>query len=253
MGYYLAKQNRNFLILDASERLGDTWRNRWDSLRLFTSARNSSLPGKPFPASDDYFPTKDEMADYLEVYATGLDLPLCLNTIVEALTRSDDRYVLETDSNQLTTTNVVVATGPFRHPHIPEFAEELDSSITQLHSRGYQSSDQLPAGAVLVIGAGNSGAEIAVELAGTGRTTYLSGRDTGHIPFRIFNSRPFWWLAKNVLTVDTWWGKKVKERSQGGPTDSSHTNRHPPTGSRTSASDRGRDRREATPRRWTSP
>ncbi|MFC6826054.1 flavin-containing monooxygenase [Halopelagius fulvigenes] len=215
IGYYLRKQDRNFLILDAGERIGDTWRDRWDSLRLFTSARNSSLPGMSFPASGDYFPTKDEMADYLAAYVTEFDLPVHLDTKVESLTRDDDRYVLETGSDRLTATSVVVATGPFHHPRIPAFADELDPSITQLHSSDYQHSDQLSAGDVLVVGAGNSGAEIAVELARAGRSTRLSGRDTGHIPSSVFNSRPFWWLATRVFTVDTWLGQKVKERSQG--------------------------------------
>lgn len=215
MGYYLLKQNRDFLVLDAGERIGDTWRDRWDSLRLFTSARNSSLPGMPFPAPDDYFPTKDEMADYLETYATEFDLPVRLDTRVETLTRNDDCYVLEAGSNRLTATNVVVATGPFQHPEIPECAQGLDPSITQLHSRGYRSPDQLPAGDVLVVGAGNSGAEITVELAGAGRCTWLSGRDTGHIPSAVFNSRLVWWLFGSVLTVDTWIGHKIKERSKG--------------------------------------
>lgn len=215
MGYYLAEQDRNFRILDAGERIGDTWRNRWDSLRLFTSARNSSLPGSSFPASRDYFPTKDEMADYLETYATELDLPVHLETNVEALTRSNRRYVLETGSNRLTAANVVVATGPFQRPHVPEFGKGLDPSITQLHSSAYRSPDQLPAGDALVVGAGNSGAEIAVELAADGRRTRLSGRDTGHIPSGLFNSRPFWWLSSTVFTVDKRIGQKIKERSQG--------------------------------------
>ncbi|WP_222914643.1 NAD(P)-binding domain-containing protein [Natrinema sp. SYSU A 869] len=155
------------------------------------------------------------MANYLETYAAELDLPVRLNAEVEALTRSNDRYVLETGSNRLTATNVIIATGPFQHPSIPEFAEELDSSITQLHSSDYQCPDRLPAGAALVVGAGNSGAEIAVELACADRSTWLSGRGTGHIPSRVFNSRPFWWLADSVFTVDTWLGRKVKKRSQG--------------------------------------
>lgn len=215
MGYYLMKQGRNFLILDASERIGDPWRNRWDLLRLFTSARNSSLPGMSFPASNDYLPAKDEMADYLETYATEFDLPVCLDSRVETLTRNDDRYVLESESNRLRATNVVVATGPFQHPEVPECARGLDPSITQLHSRDYRNPNQLPAGDVLVVGAGNSGAEIAVELAGAGRCTWLSGRDTGHVPSAVFNSRLFWWLFGSVFTVDTRIGRRIKERSIG--------------------------------------
>ncbi|WP_247002645.1 flavin-containing monooxygenase [Halosolutus gelatinilyticus] len=215
IGYYLEEQDRDFLILDASDCIGDTWRNRWDSLRLFTLARNSSLPGMSFPASDDYFPTKDEMADYLQTYATELTLPIRLNTRVKALIRNNDYYVLQTESNRLTATNVVVATGPFQRPYIPKFADELTPSITQLHSSDYQNPAQLPAGSVLVVGAGNSGAEIAVELTGDGRSTWLSGRDTGHIPCWLFNSRLFWWLSGTIFTVDTWLGRKIKKRSLG--------------------------------------
>lgn len=215
MGYYLAQQNRSFVILDAGSRVGDVWRHRWDSLRVFSSARNSTLPGRAFSAPDSSFPTKDEMGDYLEAYADQFDLPVCLDTRVESLTRSDDHYELTASSQRFTANHVVLATGPFHRPNVPPFAEELGPAITQLHSSAYKTPDQLPNGDILVVGAGNSGAEIAVELANTGRRVYLSGRKTGSIPHGLFNSRVFWWLFGRVLTVDTRGGRKLKTRRQG--------------------------------------
>jgi putative flavoprotein involved in K+ transport len=220
MGYYLTEQERDFIILDASERVGDSWRNRWDSLRLFTPARYDSLPGMAFPASDGYYPTKDEMADYLEAYADRFDLPVHLDTSVKTLTRNGNRYLLETDSQRFFAANVVVATGAFHTPTIPAFAEDLNPAITQLHSSSYQRPTQLPDGDVLVVGTGNSGAEIAVELAATSRHTWLSGRDVGSIPLlKLFDSRVFWvisWLSSTVFTVDTWLGRILKQRLQNG-------------------------------------
>lgn len=220
MGYYLAEQERDFIILDASERVGDSWRNRWDSLRLFTPARYDSLPGMAFPASDGYYPTKDEMADYLEAYADRFDLPVHLDTSVKTLTQNGNRYLLETDSQRFLAANVVVATGAFHTPTIPSFAEDLNPAITQLHSSSYQRPTQLPDGDVLVVGTGNSGAEIAVELAATSRHTWLSGRDVGSIPLlKLFDIRMFWvisWLSGTVFTVDTWFGRRLKQRFQNG-------------------------------------
>jgi putative flavoprotein involved in K+ transport len=218
MGYYLAQQDRDFVIVDSGDQVGDAWRHRWDSLRLFSSYRYSSLPGMPFPESDDDFPTKDEMADYLETYAARFDLPVRRDTTIELLTRNDARYVLDAGSRCFTADHVVVATGPFHHPNIPAFAEDLDPKITQLHSREYRNPDQFSDGDILVVGAGNSGTEITVELSGE-RSIWLSGPDTGHIPLRFFNTRIFWWLFGTVFTIDTWIGRKLKERSreQGDP------------------------------------
>jgi putative flavoprotein involved in K+ transport len=200
VGYHLAHQERDFVILDAARRVGDAWRRRWDALRLFTPARYSGLPGMSLPAPDGYFPTKDEMADYLEAYAARFALPVRLGVRVAALTREDGRYRLSVGDERLAADQVVVATGPFQQPHIPAFASELDPRIVQLHASAYRNANQLQEGGVLVVGAGNSGAEIALELAAT-RRTYLSGRDTGHVPLRL--GRAFWWFLSHVLTVDT--------------------------------------------------
>ncbi len=214
MGYYLTQLGCEFLILDASERIGDAWRNRWDSLRLFTQAKFSSLPGFPFPAPDDSFPTKDEMANYLETYVERFDLPVRHETRVETLTRTDDCYELDTTAHRFHANHVIVATGQFSQPALPAFADELAPSIVQLHSSDYQNPDQLPDGPILVVGGGNSGAEIANELAAS-RETVLSGRDVGSISPGFFNNRLFWWLASTVFAFDTWLGSKLKQANAG--------------------------------------
>ncbi len=217
VGHYLAQQRTNFVILDADERVGDSWRGRWDSLRLFTPARYDGLPGMPFPAPGGYYPTKDEMADYLGDYAARFDLPVRTGVRVGSLSKEDGRYLLASSAGRFEAENVVVASGSLRRPKVPAFAADLDPSIAQLHSGAYRNPDQLPAGNVLVVGAGNSGAEIAVELAAAGRRVWLSGRDVGRIPFGLGN--PFiWWLLGKVLTSDSRLGRKIEERGTGGGT-----------------------------------
>jgi putative flavoprotein involved in K+ transport len=218
IGYFLAAQHRDFVILDAAGRVGDTWRHRWDSLRLFTPAFHSGLPGMPFPAPGHSFPTKDQTADYLEAYASRFQLPLRLGRRVQSLARHDGGYLLRAGDARYTTKHVVVATGPYHHPHIPGFAAALDPTIAQLHSSSYHNPGQLPDGAVLVVGAGNSGAEIAVELAAT-RRTYLSGPDVGHAPIWLIHNRVSLWLADRLLTVDTGAGRRMRatRRRRGDP------------------------------------
>ena len=182
IGYYLKRQNRRFVILEAGPRVGEAWRGRWDSLRLFTPAKYNGLPGLPFPGADFYFPTKDEVAEYLERYAQRFELPVRLNAKVDALTRRDGRYQLTAGPQRLSAARVVVATGAFRRPRLPAYASELDPALVQLHSSAYRNPTQLPPGSVLVVGAGNSGAEIALEAKASGRRVWLAGRGTGRIP-----------------------------------------------------------------------
>jgi putative flavoprotein involved in K+ transport len=218
MGYFLTRQDRDFAILDAGDRVGETWRNRWDSLKLFTPAFHNGLPGMPFPGPGSYFPTKDETADYLEAYARKFDLPIRLRRRVESLSRHDGGYLVSTADERYVVEQVVVATGPYQHAKIPTFAAGLDPAIVQLHSSAYRNPNQLPEADVLVVGAGNSGAEISVDLAAT-RRTYLSGRDAGYIPVGLIHNRFSLWLADRVLTTDTMLGRKMSEahRDRGAP------------------------------------
>jgi putative flavoprotein involved in K+ transport len=216
VGYYLKKHGRPFVILDANGRIGGSWRTRtWDSLRLFTPARYDGLPGWPFPAPGWSFPTARETADYLEAYADRFDLPVRTRTKVDHLTRRGDRYVVHCGEQRLEAEHVVVATGFYGSPSVPEFAPELDPRIVRMHSSEYRDPTQLRSGGVLLVGAGNSGADIAVEVSAT-HPTWLSGPDKGQVPVRIesrkarFVTPVLWFLAGHVLNLDTPIGRKVR-------------------------------------------
>ena len=225
-GYYLKRQGQDFIILDANERTGDSWRNRWDSLNLFTPALFDSLPGMPFPAPAYSFPSKDEMADYLESYAEHFELPVHTGHKVDRLSRADGSFVISAGDLRFKAGNVVVAMSDWQKPKVPPFAKELDQGIVQLHSSEYLNPSQLREGRVLIVGAGNSGAEIAVEVARK-HQTWLSGRDTGHLPIRIGSFAYRLFLARligrvlfhRVLTMNTPIGRKMRKKllSRGQP------------------------------------
>ena len=222
VGYHLARRNVPFLIVDAGRRIGDPWRSRWDSLRLFTPARYDSLDGLPFPAPGDYYPTKDEMADYLEAYASHFDLPVRLGFEVDRLTHRGSGFVVASGDHVIEAENVVVAMGNEQEPRLPDFANKLDPYIVQLHSSFYRRPSQIPPGGVLIVGAGNSGAEIALDLARTHRV-WLSGRHPGHVPMDIesFLSRRIVSRFLNgavfhhVLTTNNPLGRKARARLHG--------------------------------------
>ena len=218
VGYHLARQGLPFVILDANERIGDAWRKRWDSLRLFTPARYDGLAGLPFPAPPHTFPTKDEMAAYLESYAAHFDLPVRTGVKVDRLSRQGERFLLTAGDQRFEAENVVVAMAKYQQPRVPPFAHELDPGIVQLHSSAYRNPAQLQDGDVLIVGAGNSGSEIALEAARSHRT-WMSGQDTGHVPFRIEGAgarillRPLFRVVfHRVLTVDTPIGRKIRPK-----------------------------------------
>lgn len=217
VGQQLAARDLDFVILDAERRVGDVWRRRWDSLRLFTPAAYSGLPGMPFPAPPAHLPDKDEVADYLERYAERFDLPVRQNTRVDALAWDGERYALRAGGVRFEADNVVVATGPFQSPHVPPVAERLAPAIHQLHSSRYRSPFDLPDGPALVVGAGNSGAQIALELARF-RKVWLAGRNTGHLPRRILGRDLFTWIwpVLTRLTVETPLGRRLRERALDG-------------------------------------
>jgi putative flavoprotein involved in K+ transport len=220
VGYHLSRRQVPFVILDASERLGDAWRHRWNSLRLFTPARFDGLDGLPFPAPPHSFPTKNDMADYLGAYARHFDLPVRLGVRVERLSRQGDRFVVVSGKERYEADNVVVAMSNYQRARIPAFARDLNPEIVQLHSSEYRSPSQLRPGGLLVVGAGNSGAELALENART-RRTWLAGRDTGHIPFRIDGLAARLVLARfflrvvfhRVLTVATPLGRRMRAKT----------------------------------------
>lgn len=212
-GYYLKQQGDDFIILDAGERVGDGWRNRWDSLELFTAAKYNALPGLKFPALDSHYPNKDEMADYLEMYARHFDLPVELGVYVERVYRENKTYIVEGNGQHYTGNNVIIATGAYPKPNIPAFAEKLDPSIQQLHSSEYKNRGQLKHGHVLVVGAASSGTQIALDIVPE-RRVWLAGRYTGYIPRFFLGIDVF-----NVLThtlfnfkVNTWLGQRVKKK-----------------------------------------
>lgn len=213
-GYFLARQGKNFIILDENRRSGEAWRKRWDSLRLFTPSQFDGLPGMPFPMPGDYFPAKDEVADFLEGYAGQFHLPVQHGVRVDRLSRNGEGYHLSAGASSFSAKNAIVATGPFHTPHTPPFAGQIDPAILQWHSSAYCNPAQIPVRSVLVVGAGNSGAEIALELSRAGKQVWLAGRDVGRIPAdalgKAFNGRPYWWFISHVLSVDTPMGRKMR-------------------------------------------
>lgn len=219
VGYHLARRGVPFVILDAGERIGDQWRKRWDSLRLFTPARFSSLDGLPFPADADSFPTKDAMGAYLEAYARRFALPVRCGVRVERVSRLGERFLVVAGDQRFEADNVVVAMANYQRPRVPAFANELDPRIVQLHSFDYRNPAQFQEGAVLVVGAGNSGAEIALDAA-RAHDTCVAGRDTGHVPFRIDGLAARLLLVRlvlrvvfhRILTVATPMGRKVRAK-----------------------------------------
>ncbi len=219
-GYYLKEINEDFIILDDKNRIGDVWRQRWDSLKLFTPAQHDGLAGFPFPAAKGAYPTKDNLADYLENYAHKFSLPVQLNTKVTALKQAASGYEINTSEGKILADHVIVSTGTNPVPYVPEFAKDIDEKIIQIHSSQYKNPQTLPASNTLVVGAGTSGLEIATELSLT-RSTMISGNPTPHIPDFIFRyaGKPYWWFVHNVLTLSTPIGRKVKPKliNGGGP------------------------------------
>jgi putative flavoprotein involved in K+ transport len=212
-GYYLKKIHEDFIILDEGARTGDRWRQRWDSLALFTPAEHDSLPWFPFPSPRGSFPTKDDMAEYLEEYARKFSLPIQFNTGVTELSESGSGYRIITSKGELFARQVIVATGTNPVPYIPEFAKDLDPKITQIHSSEYKNPGSLPASETLVVGAGTSGVEIALELSQS-RPVMVSGRPTPHIPefFLKHAGKLYWRFIHHVITLNTPIGRKVRKK-----------------------------------------
>ena len=220
-GYELKKRGREFVILDAQPRVGDAWRNRWDSLRLFTPRRDCELPGLRFTAQRSLAPTKDEMADYLEAYAAHHNLPVHNSVRATRLTKSGDLFRIATTIGDLTATNVIIATGSYWDPKVPSFADDLDPHIVQMHSGAYRNPSQLQPGGVLLVGGGNSGADLSLDVVQT-HPTWLAGPKVPHIPpdidkwfARTFVVRAVRFIQRNVLCLRTPMGRRAAPKMRG--------------------------------------
>jgi putative flavoprotein involved in K+ transport len=219
-GYHLRRHGLAFVILDAGAHVGDAWRSRWDSLRLFTPVRYDSLPGMPFPGDRHTFPTKDQVADYLDAYAWYFDLPVRTGVHVDRVRAmaGGSGFVVTAGDRVLEADQVILATGAYHHPRVPALAADLDGGILQLHSSEYRRPAQLRDGPALVIGAANSGAEIALDIARAGdRHVWLAGRDTGHLPFDTegrlgrWLDPLIWFGANHIMTVRSPIGRRARD------------------------------------------
>jgi putative flavoprotein involved in K+ transport len=205
MAWHLTRRGLRFVVLEAAPEIGHTWRSRWDSLTLFTPAQHDALPGMPFPGRPDTYPTKDPVADYLQDYAAAFNLPVRLNARVTHLSKTAEGFEIGTQGEVFRARQVVAAAGPFQVPFIPPAAQRLDGAVIQLHSAGYRNPQALPAGPVLVVGGGNSGFQIAEELAAAGRRVDLSiATKQPVLPQRLAGKDLFWWLTRlRLMRVST--------------------------------------------------
>ena len=218
MGYQLGRRDQRFLIVDSGPEIGSAWRSRWDSLQLFTSGRYDNLPGLPFPAAADTYPGKDAVADYLRAYAAEFGLPVRLETTVESLTRTGDgSYLAKTGADTLEARQVVIASGPFQLPFTPPVAAELPSDVHQVHSADYRRPERLPPGRVLVVGAANSGCQIALELSASRRVELSVGKRIPTVPQRPLGRDVWWWAAGlrlDRVTAHSRLGRRLAGRDQ---------------------------------------
>lgn len=227
-GYHLAQRGIEFVILEASPRVGDVWRDRYDSLLLYSPARYDALPGHRFPLGRNAFPTGAQMGDYLEAYVAHHRLPVRTEIRVDTLQVAPDAsggFLITAGPRTYRANQVIVATGGFQRPYVPEFSRQLDPHIRQLHSADYRNPGQLVDGPVLVVGVSHSGADLAYEVAAAGHRTILSGKDHGQLPFSVDSRRGVlaWpimrFVAWNLLTLSTPIGRKMapQVRKGGGP------------------------------------
>jgi putative flavoprotein involved in K+ transport len=214
IGYHLSKADDDFVILDAGLAVGESWRNRYDSLTLFTPSQYDSLPGVAFPGEEDAYPTKDQVADYLQGYAKQFRLPMRMNTRVTRISRAQTHFVLETTRGTLTAAQVVIGVGTMQCPSIPEYAKGLNPEVFQIHSSDYRSPRQLVPGNLLIVGAGNSGAQIAAELAGDRQVNLAVGKRPRCVPQRFLGRDYLWWLILFGMmdaTPNSWpWGRAIR-------------------------------------------
>jgi putative flavoprotein involved in K+ transport len=200
VAYCLKQRGIDPILVDAAPSIGTSWRERYDSLTLFTPSQYSNLPGMPFPAPADHYPSKDEVADYLERYASTFDLKVRTGTKVKRLSHKSGHFLLDCDKGSISAKAAIAATGALQAPKIPAFASNIDQSVRQLHSADYRNPEMIPPGDILVVGGGNSGAQIAEELAKVDRKVSVSVENwPRHLPQRFLGTDIFWWLTKAGL------------------------------------------------------
>jgi putative flavoprotein involved in K+ transport len=217
IGYWLAKQGRRFVILEAGDSVATAWRKRWDSLVLFTSRRYDALPGLAFPGDPDGYPTRDEVIAYLERYASEFNLPVQTTSHVRSLTVHEGRFLLELGERRIRAKQVVVATGPFQAPRTPAWAGSVAPDVFQIHSSDYRRPSDIPDGGVLVVGGGNTGYQIARELTATHDVHLAVGSRQTPLPQRLLGRDVFWWLDKLGLlekSVDSRIGRRARDRGR---------------------------------------
>lgn len=193
-GYYLKQTNLSFVLLDSSARIGNSWRSRYDSLVLFNPRSFCALPDLNLTGDPNGSPTKDEFADYLESYAAHFSLPVRLQTCVKKIKKLADKFQVTTAEGKWIAGKVIVATGPFQKPVIPKIRYELPKDVLQLHSSEYKRPSQLQEGPVLVVGGGNSGSQLAVELADKREVIISTGHRMFFLPQMIGGRSFVWWL-----------------------------------------------------------
>jgi putative flavoprotein involved in K+ transport len=215
VGHHLAERGADFEILDAGDAPGASWRRRWESLVLFTPAQYDALPGMPFPAEADSYPSKDDVAAYLAAYAERFSLPIRHRTVVTNVSATGGGFVVRTADDDREARRVVVATGPFQFPLTPGVAAGLDESVVQVHSDEYRSPASVEGGDVLVVGGGNSGCQIAQELSSMHGVTLALGKKTPSVPQRPLGRDLWWWgdkLGLSSVTVESRIGRRLRER-----------------------------------------
>jgi len=217
MAWHLTQRGLRFVVLEAAGEMAQSWRSRWDSLRLFTPAQYDALPGMAFPAPPDTYPDRDAVAAFLRDYAIAFDLPVRLGMRVTGLNRIDDEFEVHAGEDVFRAQQVVVATGPFQVPFVPAAAHGFDPAVTQLHSADYRNPQSLPAGPVLVVGAGNSGLQIAEELVATRQVDVSVGQKAPMLPQRLLGRDLFWWLTRIGLmraNTATRIGRRLQARGE---------------------------------------
>jgi putative flavoprotein involved in K+ transport len=198
--YWLTRAGLEHLLVDGRDRLGGSWPDRWDSFCLVAPNFTLRLPGLPYTGPDpDGFMRRDGVVQYVRDYAASIAAPVRLATRVTRLIAQDGQFEAQTDGATFLARNVVLATGPYQRPKIPAASRDLPHHIAQVHSQDYRRPTQLPDGAVLVVGTGQSGTQIAEELHRDGRDVHLAVSMCAGVPRRYRGRDAIWWLMQCFL------------------------------------------------------